>query len=331
MTPPPARGQDRPGARRRAADRTGGATDTAALVVEALSGSALIQDLGRDHVASGVPVSGAFDRRAHRLALALVGTSPREATLEVWGSITLRCEGRALVAVTGRAAVELRRVPWLPPGAAEAGPVSWEPAPAWTALELAQGEQVRVTSAGRAYLAVRGGLPCGAVLGSRSTCLLGALGPAPLTRGQVLAVGTATQVDARPGDYCRPGPREAGHQVVGASWLLAPVDADVVATSRIGVRIRPGPGGTAGVGRADLPSLGVLPGAIQALPSGDWMVLGPDAGTMGGYPVLGVLAGDGLDRWAHVQPGDRVVLCPAGVGSVAVPPLERVLRVGEIG
>jgi allophanate hydrolase subunit 2 len=118
--------------------------------------------------------------------------------------------------------------------------------------------------------------------------------------------------------------------VVGPHLALGLGSARVLETSRIGVRLR-----TEGVAvtvrvRADLPSLGVLPGTIQVLPSGDWVVLGPDAGTMGGYPIVGVLAGDGLDRWAHLQPGARVTLTAVAAGSVRIPPLERVIRVGEI-
>jgi allophanate hydrolase subunit 2 len=38
------------------------------------------------------------------------------------------------------------------------------------------------------------------------------------------------------------------------------------------------------------------------------MVLGPDAGTMGGYPVAGVVATADLGIWAHVRVGDAVRL-----------------------
>lgn len=119
--------------------------------------------------------------------------------------------------------------------------------------------------------------------------------------------------------------------VAGPHLALGRIDADVVETSRIGVRLRPRSSDAAASAPSDLPSIGVLPGTIQVLPSGDWMVLGPDAGTMGGYPVVGVLAGDDLDRWAHVQPGDQVDLVGVPAGSVRVPPLEHVVRVGEIG
>lgn len=318
-------------ARRRASPGTHRA-GTASLMVEELFGSALLQDLGRGHVASGVPVAGAFDRRAHRLALDLVGTASQEATLELWGSMTVRAEGSTLVATTGAAAVELQRAPRWPAEDPDDSSRGWEPVPAWTALELAAGDALRLTATGRAYLAVRGGFPGRTVLGSRSTCLMGPLGPDPVTRGHVLQIGDATQGDPRAGDYIRVPARGGAHRVVaGPPLVLGHVDADVVETSRIGVRLRPRRSDAAWSATSDLPSIGVLPGTIQVLPSGDWMVLGPDAGTMGGYPVVGVLAGDELDRWAHVQPGDLVGLVGVSAGSVRVPPLERVVHVGQIG
>jgi hypothetical protein len=89
----------------------------------------------------------------------------------------------------------------------------------------------------------------------------------------------------------------------------------VVDASRIGVRLAggqladPDPDTGAGPqGRPELRSLGVLPGTVQWLPTGDWMILGPDSGTMGGYPVLGVLASGDLDVVAHLGPGDRVMI-----------------------
>ena len=307
-------------------------TRPASLLVEEVSGSALLQDLGRGHVASGVPVAGAFDRRAHRLALDLVGTTSREATLELWGSMTVRADGSALVAATGAATVELQRALGWPAEDSDESRSEWEPAPSWTALDLGPGDSLRITTTGRAYLAAWGGFPGRTVLGSRSTCLLGPLGPDPVQRGDTLPVGDARLGDPRAGDYIRMPARAGAHRVVvGPHLMLGQVGADVVETSRIGVRLRPRHSAAASSTPSGLPSIGVLPGTIQVLPSGDWMVLGPDAGTMGGYPVVGVLAGDELDRWAHVQPGDVIGLVGVAAGSVAIPPLEQVVHVGHIG
>ncbi|NUS54117.1 MAG: allophanate hydrolase subunit 2 family protein, partial [Streptomycetaceae bacterium] len=61
-----------------------------------------VQDLGRPgHAHLGVPHSGALDRRAHRLANALVGNPPDAATLE---TTLLGCTVRAEVPLTAAVA-----------------------------------------------------------------------------------------------------------------------------------------------------------------------------------------------------------------------------------
>jgi allophanate hydrolase subunit 2 len=115
--------------------------------------------------------------------------------------------------------------------------------------------------------------------------------------------------------------------VPGPHLHLGDVTAVVVESSRIGVRIRPDLPVPA---TSSLASLAVLPGAVQVLPAGDWMVLGPDAGTMGGYPLVGVVASDDLDRWAQVLPGDPVAL--RVIAAHEAPPVlqPRVVRVGPL-
>ncbi|MBK8836575.1 MAG: urea amidolyase [Anaerolineae bacterium] len=66
-----------------------------------------------------------------------------------------------------------------------------------------------------------------------------------------------------------------------------------------------------------MPSLGVLPGAIQLPPDGQPILLGADAQTTGGYPLIGMLiqadapragqllAGDGL-RFGEVTEGEAL-------------------------
>jgi antagonist of KipI len=75
----------------------------------------------------------------------------------------------------------------------------------------------------------------------------------------------------------------------------------------------------------------VLPGAIQVLPMGDWIVLGPDAGTMGGYPVAGVVCTADLDRFAHLLPGDGLELVATTVEQAPRPPTPEVVRLAGLG
>jgi allophanate hydrolase subunit 2 len=281
------------------------------MVVTALSGSALYQDAGRRHLDGGVPRSGAFDALAHAAATRLVGGSPQEASLEVVGLLEARVGQRLVVAVTGAATVHL----------------DGRSAPAWTAIEVPVGTLLQVTAQGRGYLAVAGGFRPRPVLGSRSTCLMGPIGPAPVAVGDRLPVSRGGS-GGTVGDVVQAPPAGSRLRAVPGPHLRLDVSrATVVDASRIGVRVRPErPVASQGT----LPSLGVLPGTIQALPSGDWVVLGPDAGTMGGYPVLGVVASADLRLLAHVRPGDGLRLVPIGTEEIPDIPDPRVLRLGGL-
>ena len=57
-------------------------------------------------------------------------------------------------------------------------------------------------------------------------------------------------------------------------------------------------------GAGGLPSFPVVPGSVQVTPSGELVVLGPDAGVTGGYPVVGVLFTAGARRAGAGRPGD---------------------------
>ena len=175
----------------------------------------------------------------------------------------------------------------------------------------------------RYSLAVRGGIAGEPVLGSRSRDTLAALGPAPLTPNDVLAIGEDTTgpvpavdlvpVDARTDTVTelmvRPGPRrdwftnEGWQRMLQTAWVVSP------RSDRTGVRLdgatlerRP-----AAVGR-ELASEGMTPGAMQVSPDGVPTVLGPDHPVTGGYPVIAVVTDDALDRLAQLRPGDPVRL-----------------------
>lgn len=286
------------------------------LRVVGLSGSALFQDAGRHHVDSGVPVSGAFDRYAHAAATALVGGVVEHASLEVLGMIEVTVDRPVTCAVTGRASVL----------------VDGRAAASWTALELPEGARVAVRAEGRGYLSVAGGFQPEPVLGSRSTCLLGPIGPSPVGIGDLLPLAQCCTSETA-GDFVRAPERRAAVRVVPGPHLQAASGAvRILEVSRIGVRITAGPvQGAASPARSDLPSLGVLPGALQVLPSGDWMLLGPDAGTMGGYPVAGVVATADVGAWAHVRVGEVVHLEAIDAGDAPDESVPAVIRVQGLG
>jgi allophanate hydrolase subunit 2 len=61
-------------------------------------------------------------------------------------------------------------------------------------------------------------------------------------------------------------------------------------------------------GRLD--SHGVVTGVVQVPPGGQPVVLGPDHATLGGYPVLAVVAAADHGRLGQCGPGTRVRLVP---------------------
>ena len=57
---------------------------------------------------------------------------------------------------------------------------------------------------------------------------------------------------------------------------------------------------------ADVPSFGVIPGAIQVPPDGAPIVLLADAQTTGGYPVVAVAIAADMPRLAQLRPEAEV-------------------------
>ena len=267
---------------------------------------ATVQDGGRvGWAAIGVPTSGAADRASSDLANRLVGNRPDAAVVEVTaGGLRLRAERTVLAAVTGApvpVSVDGRAAPLNGPVTVPAGAV------------LALGSP----SAGlRSYVAVRGGIDVPAVLGSRSTDTLSGLGPAPLSAGDRLPVGRLTAeepvVDVA---AVRPpatdpvlrvlaGPRRnwlapaAWTQLTTRTWTVT-ADSDRVGLRLAGPRLE----------RArddELPSEGLVPGAIQVPPDGAPVLFLADHPVTGGYPVLAVVVTADLPAAAQLRPGDEV-------------------------
>lgn len=274
------------------------------LVVDRPGALALLQDLGRPGYAHlGVSPSGAADRAAHRLANRLVGNPESCATVEtVLGGLVLTATELTWVAVTG-AATEVV--------------VNRTPTSSHTSLVLGAGDRLTITPPAqglRNYLAVRGGFLAELVLGSRSTDVLSGLGPAPLTAGQQLATGHSElplpDTDRAPARTptrtlaVTPGPRADWFQPQAWSALL---DRDWTVTAdadRVAVRLE-GPALDRRV-HDELPSEGLIRGAVQVPSSGQPLIFGADHPVTGGYPVIAVLTSRAVDAAAQLRPGDRV-------------------------
>jgi len=61
----------------------------------------------------------------------------------------------------------------------------------------------------------------------------------------------------------------------------------------------------------------VVPGAIQLTPDGTVIILGPDGGLTGGYPIVGVIASAHLDRIADLEPAKQVAFTSIDPASAA--------------
>lgn len=270
---------------------------------------AVVQDLGRVGQAHlGVGRSGAADRRAHKLANRLVANPDDRATIEVtFGGFAARVRGGDLdIAVTG----------------ADTDPsVNGITFGTNSIQHVRDGDVISLGTprAGlRTYLAVRGGLCVEPVLGSRSYDVMAAIGPAPLSPGDQLPVGAHTdqypELDQAPvaaitGETVEllvvPGPRD--------DWF---VDPDVLVhtvwtasdrSDRVGMRLMGRPVQYR-VPDRQLPSEGTTRGAIQVPPNGLPVILGPDHPITGGYPVIGVVIDEDVDKVAQVRAGQHVRL-----------------------
>lgn len=272
------------------------------LRVLATGPSALIQDLGRPGLAAqGVTRSGAADRRSHDLANRLVGNDAAAATIEVTlGGLRVLAERDLVVAVTGA------------PAQAEVAGTAVGHA---SVVRVRAGQEIALGTPPtglRSYLAVRGGFDVAPVLGSRSTDTLSGLGPPRLAAGTVLPVGpppaTALLVEFAPvaastGSAvvlrARLGPRAAWvtdvTRLFGQEWTVA------ARSDRVGLRLDGQP--LAATGRGELPSEGVVRGAVQVPPGGSPVLFLADHPVTGGYPVVAVVLAIDVDLAAQARPG----------------------------
>ena len=276
----------------------------------------LIQDEGRPGLAAmGVGRSGAADRASYALANRLVGHPAGAAVVETtFGGLVIRAGTDLVIAVTGAF-----------------GPLTIDGRTVehHTPLGLSAGQELAIkapTAGLRSYLAVRGGVQMPATLGSRSADTLAGLGPAALRRGDTLPVGAAPPVEStdRTTESSTVGPVDA---VIGLRVRLGPRDdwftdpsalaaGDWVVSAnsnRVGLRLDRPQGDEFTNAQAlrrkdsgELPSEGLVPGAIQVPPSGQPVLFLADHPVTGGYPVIGVVLDADVDLAAQARPGQRL-------------------------
>ncbi len=279
--------------------------------------STTVQDLGRPgyyHI--GIPTSGGMDMLSLAAANLLVGNPAGAAVLEaVFMGPELEFTQDAIVAVTGAD---------LPPrvdGDEQAG---------WTTFAVKKGQILSfgfLKAGARAYIAIAGGIEVPAVLGSRSTYTLGALGGfqgRKLQAGDELPLGKGVGVAGRsvpaamrrmpgapaelrmlPGLYWHRITEAAGRGFFEDTWKVAP-EAD-----RIGYRFKAGrplefvpreqPFG-AGSDPSNIVDACYPYGSVQVPGGTEPIVLHRDAVSGGGYFMLGTVISGDMDLIGQLQP-----------------------------
>ena len=292
-----------------------------------------VQDLGRpSHRSAGVPTSGTADHLGLAAVNALLGQGPEVAALEILASgPTLRALD-APVRLAWWGEVTAR---WHRPG-------EWAQAlPRHRSWCLLPGESLSLgpVARGVAWLGVQGGWDLPEVLGSRSSYARARLG-ASLEVGQRWPVGPWAGGPVRglsagsdlPQGQSASGPD--GDEVVTLRALAGPQALTLAQThperaaalrdhlasgalrlsprwDRMGWRLQGDPDVALTNPWHDTPTLAsqaVGLGVVQWPPDGQPIVLGPDAQTLGGYPVAAVIIRADLPRLTQARPGQKVRL-----------------------
>jgi len=242
-----------------------------------------IQDGGRSgHGDIGVSPSGMVDPLLGGAINRFVGNRPDAALIETCGGVAIRADHTLIVSSSETLAPSV--------------------VPAGKTFHVAGGSGRRWH-----YLAIRGGILAEQALGSSSTDTLSGLGPPPLTAGQTFAVGPDTGglvADVAPVPTMRRNVRiSVGPRLdwfaSDAFAILTAGEYAVTQSSRVGVRLV-GPR-LSRVQHGELPSEGLVRGAIQVVPSGELVMMLSDHPTTGGYPVVAVVHPDDVATVAQLD------------------------------
>lgn len=274
---------------------------------------ATIQDEGRyGFQAYGVPVAGAMDKYAYRVANMLVGNRPGAAVLEMTvAGAQLFFESDMFVAICG---------------ADMQGKLNGKTIANWSCFKVSGGSELLFDYAVcgcRTYIAIHGGIDVPVVLGSRSTYTRAGIGGVEgraLKYGDILHCGNEglrqpqeVVLDSQfipnyPEEIVLrviPGPQadyftDSGIKAFFSNKYTISLEAD-----RMGYRME-GPL-IAHKERADIVSDALCRGAIQVPGHGKPIVMMMDTATTGGYAKIGTVIGPDIVGLAQSKPGQKVV------------------------
>ncbi|CAH0268109.1 KipI antagonist [Pedobacter sp. Bi27] len=284
-----------------------------------------IQDMGRyRYLSQAVPVSGAMDELAHRLANKAVGNDDHNATIEfTYADASFKAETPVLISYSGDGATLVCNNEIMP---AEK-PLFF---PAGSVIKL-----IHNAIGVRSYLAIAGGWDVPDVMESKSTYLTAAFGGfkgRALQKADVLVSGTLlsevsdeilNHLIERSLTYPNwrisresllPENRQTIRVVLAneISWFDATSIISFLTNSytidrrsnRMGYHLSGKP--LVRKVKKELLSTAVTPGVIQVTGSGDLVILMADCQTTGGYPRIAHVAAVDLPLCAQLKPGDTI-------------------------
>jgi biotin-dependent carboxylase-like uncharacterized protein len=273
-----------------------------------------VQDLGRlGAQALGMPVAGATDAIALRLANAVVGNPENTGALEIGylGPTLVAASDGVRVVLGGKAKLTLQ-----PADGGEARSVK-----PWRSLLLRRGDKLTIGAVEEgsvAYLAVAGGFAIPAFMGSLSTYMRSGLGGfegRALKAGDKLPLNTvAAEGDERELadaiDYGSGavrvvlGPQDDRFTAKGIETFLSATYVVTKEADRMGIRLE---GDSVEHTRgADIASEGVVTGSIQVPGNGKPIILMADRQTTGGYTKIATVISADLARVGRMKPGDTL-------------------------
>lgn len=257
----------------------------------------------------GVSPGGPMDSLAARLANQLVGNNPTEVSIECnFVGPQIRFLQDALIAITGAVANDV---------------------PNGRPIFVHRGQEIdlRTISGGsRCYLAIRGGFEAEKILGSRSTNLRAQFGGflgRDLKKGDRLSLLRNDENESTVQQptwmvrmaALRSSEREERIRIIRgpqADWfsneawqqlLTQPFTIDK-ASDRTGIRL--GCEQSLTTPSKSMLSEPIVMGAIQVPPSGEPIMMMADRQTVGGYPVIGIIASADIGRVAQLTSGSSI-------------------------
>lgn len=251
----------------------------------------------------GVPRSGPMDPVAWQALNALLGNPASTPVLE-WagGPLRLRADGSAWIAV-------------LAPGFELM--IGGAPRPIGFVQHVDSGQVMEIRPrqpAGFGYLGIAGQWDVPSILGSAATDLRNTLGG---MSGRTLRAGDELSIEVNPMfSGTRRGIRWPIEPDRSSPWRVIIHEPDLAAPLLSGP-CRIGQDSNRQAVMIDLPqavphheqmriSAPQWPGAIQALPDGRFVLLGPEAQTVGGYPLVASLVSADLPRLGRWQAGETI-------------------------